>query len=259
MNQNPLIPSHLGLVLKAAKDVVIFTGAGVSAESGIPTFRDALTGLWERFDAQDLATPGAFRKDKELVWGWYEWRRMQVLKAHPNPAHLAIAELSQHVPKLTVITQNVDDLHERAGSRNVVHLHGSLHQPRCFACGHAHVFPLEVPQEPEGGRRLKPPVCCRCGGYVRPGVVWFDEDLPQRELHAANAHAKGCDLFFSVGTSGMVSPAAQIPMLAKQAGAKLVQINPTATQLDAVCTWSLHGAAGEFLPQLLQAAFRPSA
>lgn len=258
MNQNVTFASSLISAMRGAKHVVVFTGAGVSAESGIPTFRDALTGLWERFDAEDLATPDAFRKDKELVWGWYEWRRRKVLMAQPNPAHLAIAELLQYVPKLTVITQNVDDLHERAGSQNVLHLHGSLHHPRCFNCGQAHTFATGVPEESEGGRRLSPPVCAKCGGHVRPGVVWFGEDLPQRELHRANDLAQTCDLFFSIGTSGMVYPAAQIPVLAKQAGARVVQINPTVTQLDCACSWSLRGAAGEVLPSLLLAAFPPT-
>jgi NAD-dependent deacetylase len=255
MNQSNIIPSDLVLALRAAKHLVVFTGAGVSAESGIPTFRDALTGLWERLDAEDLATPGAFRKDRELVWGWYEWRRMNVLKAQPNPAHLAIAELTQYVPKLTVITQNVDDLHERAGSIEVLHLHGSLHHPRCFTCGQAHMLALEVPEEPDGGRRLEPPVCSYCGGPIRPGVVWFGEDLPQRELQAATDYVQRCDFLISIGTSGMVYPAAQIPLLAHHGGAKVVQINPTATQLNAVCSWSLRGAAGVLLPKLLHAAF----
>jgi len=128
-----VIPSSLLSALRSARHVVVFTGAGVSAESGIPTFRDALTGLWERFDPAELATADAYRRDPALVWGWYEWRRMKVLQARPNPAHMAIAELAGHVPQLTLITQNVDDLHERAGSREVIHLHGSLHRPRCFA------------------------------------------------------------------------------------------------------------------------------
>jgi NAD-dependent deacetylase len=251
------IPDDLVIALKEAKHVVVFTGAGVSAESGIPTFRDSLTGLWERFNAEDLATPSAFRKDPALVWGWYEWRRMKVLLAQPNPAHLAIAALANHIPKLTVVTQNVDDLHERAGSANVLHLHGSLHDPRCFTCGQAHTFAPGIPDEPEGGRRLSPPVCGQCGGHTRPGVVWFGEDLPVRDLHRAYAHAKDCDLFFSIGTSGMVYPAAQIPGLARQAGAKVVQINPISTGLDRECNWSLRGAAGTLLPRLMQAAFQP--
>lgn len=260
MNPNtPMtIPPELIGALQQAKHVVVFTGAGVSAESGIPTFRDALTGLWERFDAQDLATPDAFRKDKELVWGWYEWRRMKVLRSLPNPAHHAVAELARHVPRLTVVTQNVDDLHERAGSIDVVHLHGSLHAPRCLACGRPHVLPPGVPEEPEGGRRLCPPGCAYCGGPIRPGVVWFGEELPQRDLHRAFAAVSDCDLLFAVGTSGVVQPAARIPALARQTGATVVQVNPTETLLDDQCTWSLRGTAGEVMPAILNAAF-PSA
>ncbi len=140
------MPASLISALRSARHVVVFTGAGVSAESGIPTFRDALTGLWERFDPGELATPEAFRRDPALVWGWYEWRRMRVLQSQPNPAHLAIADLARHVPQLTLITQNVDDLHERAGSEDVIHLHGSLHRPRCFACA-------REPAEATAGRR----------------------------------------------------------------------------------------------------------
>jgi len=252
------IPPELIVALQQAQHVVVFTGAGVSAESAIPTFRDALTGLWERFNPEDLATPGAFRKDKELVWGWYEWRRMKVLRSLPNPAHVAIAELARHVPQLTVVTQNVDDLHERAGSTDVVHLHGSLHAPRCLACGRPHVLPPGVPEEPEGGRRLCPPSCDQCGGPVRPGVVWFGEELPQRDLHRAFAAAHECDLMFAVGTSGVVQPAARIPALARQAGARVVQVNPTSTPLDDKCTWSLRGMAGEVMPVILNAAFPQS-
>ena len=259
MNPNATIaiPQALSVALQRAQHVVVFTGAGVSAESGIATFRDALTGLWERFNVADLATPDAFRRDEELVWGWYEWRRMKVLRAQPNPAHLAIAALAQHVPKLTVVTQNVDDLHERAGSTDVLHLHlhGSLHSPRCFACGQAHILPPGIPEEPDGGRRLCPPRCRHCGGSVRPGVVWFDENLPVKKLSRAFAAASQCDVLFAIGTSGLVQPAAGIPSLAKRTGAKVVQVNPMGTQLDSVCTWSLRGAAGRVLPKLLQAAF----
>ena len=255
MNTSPILPPELVVALQQAKHVVVFTGAGVSAESGIPTFRDSLTGLWERFNAEDLATPAAFRKDKNLVWGWYEWRRMKVLQAQPNPAHIAIAALTQYVPKLSVVTQNVDDLHERAGSVDVLHLHGSLHNPYCKTCGKPYVFATGIPKEPEGGRRLSPPVCGKCGGSVRPGVVWFGEEMPVRELHRAFAHAKNCDLLFTIGTSGMVHPAAQIPLEALRVGAKVVQINPSKTALDDSCTWSLKGAAGDILPSLVQAAF----
>lgn len=252
------IPDELIAALREAKHVVVFTGAGVSADSGIPTFRDALTGLWERFDAEALATPEAFRKDKELVWGWYEWRRMKALQAQPNPAHLAIAELARHVPKLTVVTQNVDDQHERAGSTEVLHLHGNLQAPRCFACARPYALPAGIPEEPENGRRLSPPSCQHCGGYIRPGVVWFGESLPAEALAQAFAAAEACDVLFTIGTSGLVQPAARIPALAKLAGAKVVQVNPAATPLDDVSTWTLRAAAGEIMPLVVQAAFPPA-
>ena len=247
----PTIPPELTNALQQAKHIVVFTGAGVSAESGIPTFRDALTGLWSNFDPEELATADAFRKDNALVWGWYEWRRMKVLNASPNPAHIAIAELAKKVPKLTVVTQNVDDLHERAGSVDVIHLHGSLHAPRCYACGRSHYLAPGTPQEPEGGRRVSPPNCTHCGGPVRPGVVWFSENLPEVELRRAFAAARDCDLLLAIGTSGVVYPAARIPGVAREAGAKVVQVNPASTDLDQECDWTLHGTAGEVMPQLL--------
>lgn len=229
--------------------VTILSGAGISAESGIPTFRDALTGLWERFDASDLATANAFRSDRDLVWGWYEWRRMLVMRAKPNPGHLAIARLTELVPKLTLITQNVDDLHERAGSRDVIHLHGSLFAPRCFACARPHAFTHE-PDEPEGGRRLKPPRCLHCGGYVRPGVVWFGEALPQDAIAAAMRAVEDCDLMLVVGTSGIVHPAAALPALAKKRGVKVVQINPHPTELDADCDINICAPASALMDLL---------
>lgn len=234
-----------------ARHVVVFTGAGVSAESGIPTFRDALTGLWERFDPAELATPDAFRRDPALVWGWYEWRRMKVLQAQPNPAHLAIAALAERVPKLTLVTQNVDDLHERAGSRDVIHLHGSLHAPRCFACARPHTL-TETPEEPAEGRRLEPPRCRHCNGLVRPGVVWFGEMLPEAALQAAFDAAGACDLLLSIGTSGVVQPAASIPRVALQAGAVVVHVNPQPAGHDGRREFSLTGAAGGVLPDLLR-------
>lgn len=241
--------------LRRARHVVVFTGAGVSAESGIPTFRDALSGLWQRFDPGELATAAAFRRDPALVWGWYEWRRAQVLKAQPNPAHRAIAELARRVPRLTLVTQNVDDLHERAGSPAVIHLHGSLHRPRCFDCQRPFAGLDAEPQEPAAGRRLEPPRCPHCGGPVRPGVVWFGEELPEQALQQAFAAAGECDLLLSVGTSGVVYPAARIPQLALESGALLVHVNPQAAAAEGAHEYWLGGAAGLVLPQLLGQAF----
>ncbi|MCF3990793.1 NAD-dependent deacylase, partial [Pseudomonas aeruginosa] len=154
-------------LLAGARRLVIFTGAGVSAESGIPTFRDALGGLWARYDPAALATPAAFADDPALVWGWYEWRRLKVLGVQPNPAHRAIAALSGRIADTRLVTQNVDDLHERAGSRDVLHLHGSLHAPRCATCAAAYRDALPDSVEPEEGRRIEPPRCPACGGQVR--------------------------------------------------------------------------------------------
>jgi NAD-dependent deacetylase len=253
-----MIPHPLIEALRNARHILVFTGAGVSAESGIPTFRDSLTGLWERFDATSLATPEAFRADPALVWGWYEWRRMKVLQAQPNPAHRAIAELARHVPRLTLVSQNVDDLHERAGSAEVIHLHGSLHQPRCLKCGEAPNEQLCMPDEPEGGRRVQPPQCAFCDGQLRPGVVWFGESLPLDQLNAAFAAAEHCDVLLSVGTSGLVYPAAEVPGLAWRAGATVVHVNPQARSSHGEREYALAGPAGEKLPELIQQAFGSS-
>ena len=237
--------------LRNANHLVVFTGAGVSAESGIPTFRDALTGLWERFDAKELATPEAFQKDPALVWGWYEWRRTKVMRAHPNPAHLAIAALETKVPRLTLVTQNVDDLHERAGSHDVLHLHGQLNKPSCFACRRPATYPDGIPDEPEGGRHVEPPRCS-CGGRIRPGVVWFGEMLPEMEWDAAIDAANHCDAFLCIGTSSVVQPAASLTLMAIQRGAITIQVNSSPTALDDRVTLNLPGQAGVVLPGLAE-------
>lgn len=195
-------------LINRAQRVVIFTGAGVSAESGIPTFRDALTGLWERFDPRRLATPEAFGDDPALVWGWYEWRRAAVERVEPNAGHRALAEIERRAPECAVVTQNVDDLHERAGSKQPIHLHGSLFAPRCSACGRPATLPERAPAV-EGP--VDPPPCDHCGAPIRPGVVWFGEALPADAFEAAVAAAANCDVLLTVGTSGVVFPAAEIP------------------------------------------------
>ncbi len=246
-------------LLGRARRVVVFTGAGMSAESGVPTFRDDLTGLWARFDAEQLATPEAFHADPDLVWGWYEWRRNRVRRAEPNPGHLAVAELEALLPGTTVVTQNVDDLHERAGSRAPVHLHGSLFTPRCIGAG-AH--PAGVPgtgtdigaADPGEGSRIPPPRCADCGSLVRPGVVWFGEQLPRGALQAAVEAAAACDVLLTVGTSGVVYPAAEIPRIAAGSGAAVIQVNPDPTPLDRVSTVNLRGTAAQVLAALVAAA-----
>jgi NAD-dependent deacetylase len=247
------LPRELIRALKAAQRLVVFTGAGVSAESGIPTFRDRQTGLWERFRAEELATPQAFERDPALVWGWYEWRRAKVLRAQPNPAHRAIAEMEERLSNVTLVTQNVDDLHERAGSRDVVHLHGSLMRPYCQRCKQPHRFEDGTSSHFGDEQRVDPPACLSCGGRVRPGVVWFGESLPTGEWERASASAGNCDAFLCVGTSAVVYPAAALVHVARRKGATTVQVNPNATDIDDDVSFSLRGAAGVVLPQLVGA------
>ncbi len=248
-NKKLHIPNELSAALRDAQHVVVFTGAGVSAESGVSTFRDALTGLWERFDPMRLATPEAFLADPALVWGWYEWRRQLLLQAQPNPAHRAIVQLAQRVPKVTVITQNVDDLHERAGSHDVLHLHGSIFSPRCFTCAQPYSF--TSPPNMQHEHAIQPPECTACQGMIRPGVVWFGEDLPHKALETAFNAAGACDVLLSVGTSGIVQPAAQIPAIASRAGVCVAHINPEPVNCRYPREFSLTGPAGQILPLLL--------
>jgi NAD-dependent SIR2 family protein deacetylase len=229
-------------------------------ESGIPTFRDARSGLWEKFDPAQLATSEAFCTDPSLCWGWYEWRRLKVVQAEPNGAHRAIAELAKHLPKLTVVTQNVDDLHERAGSRDVIHLHGSLHSPRCIGCiecidcGLSYTLPLASDALPEDGSRIEPPRCNICSAYVRPGVVWFGEMLPEGALSAGLAAAKEYDVFLSIGTFGIVYPADELPLRALSHDATVVHINPVRFDISSQEHF-LQGPASVMMQSLLREAF----
>jgi len=233
--------------------ITFLTGAGMSAESGIPTFRDALTGLWARYDAERLATPGAFRNDPALCWGWYRWRAAMVQRAHPNAGHLGIAELARRGHAVEVITQNVDDLHERAGSHEVVHLHGSLFASRCLDCGTA-VVPdpiLAGLDALDAGAREAPPACAACGGPFRPGVVWFGEALPEAAWQQAQASLEACDLLVVVGTSGLVQPAASLPALAQARGVRVIEINPVDSGVSALAQERLRMPAGAGVQVLL--------
>jgi NAD-dependent deacetylase len=242
----PGLPPGLVEALRDSSRVVALTGSGISAESGVPTFRDAQTGLWARYDPQELATPGAFARDPELVWRWYAWRRGLVEGARPNPGHEALAKLERSVPAFSLITQNVDGLHQEAGSAYVVELHGNIRRSRC---------PVEdVIVEPDETDQLPPP-CPNCGSLLRPDVVWFGEALPAAGLQAASGAARSCDLFLSVGTSGLVYPAASLPYEALENGATVVEVNPDNTPLAPHADFSLRGRAGEVLPRLVGAAF----
>ena len=245
------IPEKLLETLRTAGHVTFLTGAGLSAESGLPTFRGKEAGLWENFNPMEIATPYAFVRDPAFVWGWYEWRRMKAMQARPNAGHLATTALQRKLNHLSVLTQNVDDLHERAGTRFVRHLHGTLQSPRCISCGQAHEFPKGIPQEPEGGRRIEPPRCTRCGSRVRPGVVWFGESIPKAEWEAAERSARQCDVFFCIGTSGLVEPAASLVHFARERGAPTVQVNTESTGLEDRISYDLRGSAAHVLPALV--------
>jgi NAD-dependent deacetylase len=229
-------------LIAASARLAVLTGAGISAESGIPTFRGA-GGLWRNFKAEHLATPGAFATDPKLVWEWYDWRRAILAKAQPNAGHHALVSLARRVQGFTLITQNVDGLHERAGSENVLRLHGSIWITRCFECGterEDHRVPLpELPPK------------CSCGGLLRPGVVWFGEGLPVDVWRNAEQAARNADVILVVGTSAVVYPAASLVPLAGHAGAKIIEINPDETPISASVTHSLRGPAGELLPRLI--------
>lgn len=241
------LPSALVDAFGRAHRIAVLTGAGMSAESGVPTFRDAQIGLWQRYDPLELATPEAFERDPRLVWDWYQWRRELVERSAPNAGHLALAELEQRLRALTVITQNVDGLHQLAGSRQVLELHGSIRRSICsrtrrridpdWLQRHAGRSPIPSPYHSQG--------------LARPDVVWFGEGLDPDTLNAAISAAADCDLFLVVGTSGLVHPAAGIPVLAVERGALMIEINPVASELSRHARWHLQGTAAGWLPRLL--------
>lgn len=243
------LPKTLIDTLRVARHVAVLTGAGISAESGVPTFREAQTGLWEQYDPTELATPQAFRRDPKLVWEWYAWRRSLVAQAQPNPGHFALAELEARLilqrSRFTLITQNVDGLHHRSGSQNIIELHGNLQRTKCFT---ENVIVESWPATDE-----RPPRCPRCGGFLRPDVVWFNESLPVEALRHAREAANTCDVFFSIGTSSAVQPAASLAYAALEQGAALIEINPADTPLTPWATHSLRGPAGQILPALVRA------
>jgi len=241
------IPESLIATLRDARSVAILTGSGISAESGVPTFRNAQTGLWASYDPGELATPEAFERDPRLVWEWYAWRRELVGKAAPNPGHEALAELERRVPDFALITQNVDGLHRRAGSQRVIELHGNILRSRCSVEG--------IVIEARENDSEVPPSCPSCGAFLRPDVVWFGEMLPTSALQEAFKAARNCDLFFSVGTSGLVQPAASLPFEALRSGAVLVEVNPNDTPLTQHVEDTLRGRAGEILPALVKVAY----
>ncbi len=222
--------------------MAVLTGAGISAESGIPTFRGA-GGLWRNFRAEDLATPQAFARDPKLVWQWYDWRRSLIARAEPNAAHFALARLEARVERFDLITQNVDGLHDRAGSRRIWKVHGDIWVLRCLRCGRERedrAVPLN-PLPPE----------CACGGMERPGVVWFGEGLPEDVWARSVRAAEECDVFLVVGTSAAVYPAAGLARVARGAGARVMEVNVEESGVSAVAEFCLRGKAAEVVPELV--------
>ena len=229
-----------------ANHIVVFTGAGISAESGVPTFRSP-DGIWAKFKPEELANINAFMSNPERVWEWYQHRRDIVEKAEPNSGHYAIVELERIFDRVDIITQNVDGLHIRAGSTHVYELHGSLHAHRCLNCSTPYTLSLKEQGVPH---------CPSCGGLIRPGVVWFGEDLPSAIWQQAEEATRSCDIFLSVGTSTVVYPAAQLPFLALSLGKHVVEVNPEPTDLSRQADVALRGPAGEMLPRLVEALRR---
>lgn len=231
--------------LRAAKHVAVLTGAGVSAESGVPTFQG---GFWGKYSPEEMATAAGFRKNPSLVWDWYGARRRELANVQPNPGHYALAQLEQRGVRCTVITQNIDGLHQKAGSTRVIELHGSLLRAKCFSCEAA---------APAGWEQAtqSPPPCAVCGSWLRPEVVWYGENLPPKAWDEALEASCDCDLFFSIGTASQVYPAASLPQEALRAGVPVAEINPDYTPLTAAMTYVLRGPSGQVLPELLAAAW----
>lgn len=219
---------------------VVLTGAGVSAESGVPTFRGN-DGLWSQFSPEELASVDAFLANPDLVLRWYAWRRELIAKVLPNPAHHALVALENFFSRFTLVTQNVDGLHQAAGSKNVLELHGNIFRNKCHRCGE------QCSTQTDDTIHF-----CRCGGAIRPDVVWFGEMLPEKTFEIAVRHTRKADIFLVIGTSGLVYPAASLPSLARESGALLVEINPEKTDISRSADYYLQGKAGELLPTLVR-------
>jgi NAD-dependent deacetylase len=234
--------------LASARQVTAFTGAGISAESGVPTFRGT-DGLWSKFRPEELANMNAFIRNPELVWEWYAHRKKLIAQVKPNAGHEALVRLEKIVPAFALITQNIDNLHRRAGSRTVYELHGNIERNYCLECGTAYDNETVL---------AKPgvPLCDRCGGKIRPGVVWFGEMLPEDQWDAAVRAASSSDVFLSIGTSAVVYPAASLPVIARRNGALLVEVNPEPTPLTEQADEFLQGFSGTILPELIAAIER---
>ena len=242
------VPDEVLDLARNARKVVALTGAGISAESGLPTFRDPEDGLWNRYDPMQLASIEAWQEDPAMIWAWYLWRFERHHQVEPNPGHRALALWEKH-SEVVVVTQNVDDLHERGGSSDVVHLHGNLSAFRCSDCQAPYTERVEAPHEPVPS--LEPPKCPSCGGLIRPGVVWFGEMLPEGAIDRAVQEVQNADLVLSVGTSGIVAPASLLPGFAGARGVPVIEINPNQTEHSDEVTYAWRAAAASALPALV--------
>ncbi|MFU8831495.1 MAG: SIR2 family NAD-dependent protein deacylase [Wenzhouxiangella sp.] len=240
------LPGNLLDELRRARRVAVLTGAGVSAESGVPTFRDARSGLWAKHDPMALASPEGFARDPALVWDWYQWRRELVANTLPNAGHTALADLQALFDEYTLVTQNVDGLHQAAGSSGVLELHGNIQRTICSTTRKA----IDEDWLTEHAGQRPPPSPHHDNGLARPDVVWFGEVLDSRVLNAAFAAASRCQLMIVVGTAGVVHPAASIPHVALDAGATMIDINPIASELSPLADWHLAGTSAHWLPVL---------
>lgn len=238
------IPEMLIEILSKANNIAVLTGAGISAESGISTFRDP-DGLWAKFNPMELASIEGFMSNPQRVWDWYQYRRKVVYEAKPNPGHYALVEMEKIFPQFTLITQNVDRLHQKAGSKNVIELHGNIIENHCFNCK----LPYEKEIDLESGTI---PRCPKCGGLIRPSVVWFGEMLPPDALEMAEISARECEIFFSIGTSAEVFPAANLPYIAKHSGATLVEVNPNPTVLSPFVDFKISETSAKSLPKIVE-------
>jgi NAD-dependent deacetylase len=234
---------ELAKKIRNCSKVAVLTGAGISAESGVPTFRGQ-QGLWKKFRPEQLATMEAFLDSPEIVWEWYNWRRELISKVEPNPGHFALTEMESIFDDFTLITQNVDNLHRLAGATRVLELHGNIYRNKCVDCGLKLTGDLDI--DPSAI-----PACQKCGGQIRPDVVWFGEMLPADVIEEAFVEAEKSEVFFSLGTSALVQPAASLPLVAKRHGATLVEVNPERTPLSALADYSFRAPSGELLPQLV--------
>ncbi|WP_019203778.1 NAD-dependent protein deacylase [Tsukamurella sp. 1534] len=251
------VPHAVAELVRSGADIAVLTGAGMSRESGISTFREAQTGLWERFDPEEIASVDAWSQDNALVWGWYLWRAHVARRADPNDGHIALAELASS-RSVSIVTQNVDDLHERAGSRVAAHLHGSLFAPRCEHCGTPYLgsdaeIRVRDGEEPSPELRVDPPTCMHCLSLVRPGIVWFGEPLPVDAWGRAEAAVLAADVVLVVGTSNLVYPAARLPETALEAGIPVIEINPEVTPLSRHASVTWRATAATALPALVAA------